>query len=77
MEEFLKITVLPESKKAAVSEKGGRFFVSVRAKKKEGEANKEALALLAEFLGIPRNKLSVIKGNRTPNKIIKVVDGGR
>ncbi|HVC08408.1 MAG TPA: DUF167 domain-containing protein [Elusimicrobiota bacterium] len=70
---LLKLKVHPASKKAAVSRKGpDAYDVWVRAEARDGLANDEALAALARELGVGREKLRLVKGSRTPSKIVQV-----
>ncbi|HVA65586.1 MAG TPA: DUF167 domain-containing protein [Elusimicrobiota bacterium] len=70
---LLKLRVHPGSKKAAVSRKGlDAYEIWVRAEAREGLANAEALAILARDIGVGREKLRLVKGSRTPSKIVQV-----
>ncbi|MEA3272310.1 MAG: DUF167 domain-containing protein [Patescibacteria group bacterium] len=70
---LIKVKVKPNSKKSSIEEKDeDRFVVMVRSKPRDGEANKEVLELLAEFLGVERKKLRIVKGSKERNKIVKL-----
>ncbi|OIO45283.1 hypothetical protein COX24_01940 [bacterium (Candidatus Gribaldobacteria) CG23_combo_of_CG06-09_8_20_14_all_37_87_8] len=82
---LIKVKVLTKSKKQQVIEKekatnleneksSGFAFVlevQVKAKPEQGKANQEVLTLLAKHFNISLDKLKIIKGHKTPNKIIK------
>lgn len=72
---FIKVKVKTSSKKDEVVRSGeDAFLVSVRSKPKLGEANKSIVDLIASFIGVPRSKLKIIKGSRSPSKIILIRD---
>ena len=73
-ERLVKVKVFAEAKKREVRKEGERFFVYVKSKRREGAANNEAIELLADFLGIPPKEIAIIRGARTPNKTIKILD---
>lgn len=50
------------------------LIVSVSAPAENGRANKAALALVAAHLNVPVGKLWLVKGARTPAKIIEIRD---
>ncbi|NOY35766.1 MAG: DUF167 domain-containing protein [bacterium] len=70
---LIKVKVFAEAKKAEARKEGGRFFVYVKSKRREGRANDEAIELLANLLNIPKKRIVIIKGARTPNKIVKII----
>jgi len=70
---LIKVKVFAEAKKAEARKEGGRFFVYVKSKRREGRANGEAIELLADLLNIPQKRIVIVKGARTPNKIIKII----
>ncbi|MHB2026505.1 MAG: DUF167 domain-containing protein [Elusimicrobiota bacterium] len=71
---LLKLKVHPDSRKAAIRRKRpDAYEVWVRAKARDGLANDEALGALARELGVGRKKMRLIKGSRTPSKIVEVL----
>lgn len=50
----------------------GRLKISVKAKAEAGAANARAVVLLAKHLGVPAKTVRIIKGHKTPSKIIAV-----
>lgn len=70
---LIKIKVKTKQKKPGIlSLKKDEFEIKVKAKAERGLANKEALALLADYLKTQPKKLKIIKGQTSPNKIIKI-----
>ncbi|MCG2689679.1 DUF167 domain-containing protein [Candidatus Parcubacteria bacterium] len=76
---LIKIKVLTKSKKQQVIEKENSadfayvLEVQVKAKPEQGKANQEVLSLLASHFKAPLKNLKIIRGHKTPNKIIKVL----
>ncbi len=72
---FLKIKAFPDSKKEEVVEKGAdKFWIYVKAPASRGLANEAVLSLLAKHLSVPLNKIRLIKGARTPSKIVEIIN---
>lgn len=49
-----------------------RFRVSVKAKAKAGAANERALELIAKHFGVTTKKVRIVRGHKTPSKIISI-----
>jgi uncharacterized protein len=49
-----------------------RYKVYVNAPPEDGKANAAVLALLAKALGVPKSRLSVLKGETSREKVIKI-----
>jgi uncharacterized protein YggU (UPF0235/DUF167 family) len=72
--EFIKIRVYAGAKKNAIIKNGeSGFKIFVKAKPQKGLANICALGLLSEKIGENQKKLKIIKGSRSPDKIVKVL----
>ena len=72
---FLKIKAFPDSKKEEVVEKGAdKFWVYVKAPASQGLANEAVFRILAKYLGVATNKLRLVKGARTPSKIVEIIN---
>lgn len=66
---YLKVTVKAESPRDSVTERNGRYIVATREPAQNGRANASATKILAEYLGIPHNKLSLVRGSDKPAKL--------
>lgn len=53
---------------------GGRVTLSVQSPPEKGKANKEALKVLSEALGIPPSRLEVLRGLSSRNKTVLARD---
>ncbi len=71
---FLKIKVYANSKKnAIIQNRPDAFEIFVKAKAQKGLANTQAIKLLADKLGEKPKKLKIIKGSKSPAKIVKIL----
>ena len=56
---------------------GERLKVAVTAPPVEGEANAAVVAVLARALGVPRASVSIVRGDGSRRKTVKVVGATR
>ncbi len=69
----LHVKALPGSRRDEVrGVDGGVLKVAVTAPPEKGKANKALLAVLAEFLGVPRRDVTIISGETSRDKRIEV-----
>jgi len=72
---LIKAKVFPNSKKSTIMQKlDGSFEVKVKSAAKQGEANKEALRLLADFFNIFPSQIKLTRGAKKRNKIFEIPD---
>lgn len=72
---LIKVKVYTNSKKEEVIQKSpDSFQVKVRAKPIEGQANRAVTKALALFLKLPENKICLVRGSTTRNKIFKIYE---
>ena len=70
MEQYLKVKVHAGEKHNKIVEKSADAYeIWVKAPAEQGRANEAVRTVLAEYLNIPENKLSLIKGATSPAKI--------
>lgn len=70
METYLKVKVHADEKKNKIIQKSADSFeIWVKAPAEQGRANEAVRTILAEHIGVPENKLSLIKGATSPAKI--------
>lgn len=50
----------------------GAYKVRVSSAPEKGKANSEALGLLAEYLGVPRGALLIVRGSKSRKKLVQV-----
>jgi uncharacterized protein (TIGR00251 family) len=69
----LRVRLQPRAKRnAIVDERDGVLRVSVAAAPVEGKANVALCKLLAKRAGIARGQVSVIRGERSRDKVVRV-----
>ncbi|MFA6091986.1 MAG: DUF167 domain-containing protein [Elusimicrobiota bacterium] len=72
---LIKLRVHPDARKNEVLRKAADLYeIWVRAPAQEGRANAACLELLGRALGVPAGRLRLIKGGRSPSKIVEVPD---
>jgi uncharacterized protein YggU (UPF0235/DUF167 family) len=70
---LFKLKVKPGCKENKVEKlKDDEFRVFVKVKPEQGLANQKVLELLSEYLHIPKQKISLIKGHTSPSKIVRI-----
>ena len=70
MEQYIKVKVHAGEKRNKLVEKtADTYEIWVKAPAEQGRANEAVRAVLAEYLQLPENKLSLIKGATSPAKI--------
>lgn len=73
--QWLTVKVRPSAgKDVLVSIGPGRFEAWVKAKPVEGRANQAVIDLLARDLHIPRERLKLVKGWKTHQKVVRIVE---
>jgi len=70
----IQVKVKPNSRIEELSREGDSFIIKVKEPPKEGKANQAVIKLLAERFGVPRNKVRILSGFRSRNKVVEVVE---
>jgi len=68
----IAIKVVPNAKQEKIVEEGGKFKVYLTAPAVEGKANKALIQFLAEHFKTKRNKISIIKGEKSREKVVEI-----
>jgi len=72
MSQCVEVTVHSASSKRCVEIKDQKIHLFTTKKPIRGEANRDAIALLADYFRVPRRCITLIKGEKTKNKIFRV-----
>src|SRR3979411_1885452 len=64
------------ARSALIGMHGGALKAKVKAPPVEGRANHELLELLARALDVPRGRLTLVSGEQSRNKRVRVDGGG-
>ena len=69
----IPVKVVPNaSRDRIVGWLGDRLKISVTAPPERGRANRAVIDVLAAALDVPRSRIRVVSGGKTPSKIIEV-----
>jgi len=73
----VQVTVKPGSKvqKVVVSDDG--LVVYLHARAHDGEANVALVDALADYYGVSKSCIEIIRGQKSHQKVVEVFDGGR
>ncbi|MGE4314264.1 MAG: DUF167 domain-containing protein [Pseudobdellovibrionaceae bacterium] len=76
---LIQVRATPKAKqemvKREIRENGEVLYkIYVTAAPEDGKANKAVIALLAKELGIPKSRLTILKGETSRDKIVSVRD---
>ena len=71
----MKITVRakPNAKEARLAkDSAGHFTISVREPARAGQVNRAIVAALAEHFGVSKNRVRIVSGHSSRNKITEI-----
>ena len=69
---LIKVKVIPNAKKNEVIKEGENFRVRLRAPASEGNANSALVELLAQYFGVKKSSIRIIKGAKNRKKIVGI-----
>jgi len=72
LEKTLEIKVVPKAKKQKIVEENGKLKVYLKSPPEDGKANKELIEVLSKYLKVKKNKIEIIKGQFSRNKVVKI-----
>jgi uncharacterized protein (TIGR00251 family) len=71
---LIRVHVTPNAREVGVTKVDeSAFEVRVDETAIHGRANKRLLEIMARHLGVPKSKISIVRGAKTRDKIIEVV----
>jgi hypothetical protein len=71
---ILEIKVMPGAKKNIFKEEAGKVKVYLTAPPVDGKANEALVDFLAEHYGVRNSRIEIIKGLKSRNKVINIMD---
>ena len=72
-EVVLNVRVIPRAKRSEIAGmRGEAWLVRLQAPPVEGAANEELIAILAETLSVPRRDVTIVSGERSREKRVRV-----
>jgi uncharacterized protein (TIGR00251 family) len=67
------LKVIPHaSRSEVIAEVNGDLKIKVQAPPEDGRANKAAIQLLAKHFNVPQNRIKIVAGEKSHQKIIEV-----
>jgi len=70
---LIRVKVWPGSKSQEIIKRSeNNFEIKVKARPIQGQANQEAIEILADYFKIPQSKVFLIKGFKQRNKIFNI-----
>ena len=64
--------VKPGRHKVSVNELADSFVVHITAKAHDGAANEQLIAVLAEYLDVPKSCMRIVRGHRARQKTVVI-----
>ncbi|OYX61627.1 MAG: hypothetical protein B7Y88_15150 [Sphingomonadales bacterium 32-64-17] len=68
----LAVKVTPGARVELLEIAEGKLLVKTRAKPKDGEATEAVLALIADALGVARSRVTLLRGDTSREKLVKI-----
>lgn len=69
----ISVKVIPSAKVEQIQPSlDGSLKVWLRARPKEGEANRALIKLLSDYYDIPKSQISIVSGLTSRNKIVEI-----
>jgi uncharacterized protein (TIGR00251 family) len=73
MAQKIAVTVKPNAKKAEVTKlSDAEYRVAVRPPAQDGKANEAVIDLLADYFGIAKSSVKIIRGHSSRHKLLEV-----
>jgi hypothetical protein len=69
----LHVRVIPNARRNEMSRRDGELILRLNAPAIEGKANKAAIDFLAEYLQVPRSRVTLLSGEKSRHKIFEIV----
>ncbi len=70
----ISVRVKPNSKIKKVERSGETYILYVKEPAKEDRANLAVIHLLSEHFKVPKSRISILKGKKSRQKIVEIVN---
>ena len=70
----IHIKVIPNARKNEIIEEDGKLKIKVNSPAVDGKANKAVLKALADYLNVKPRQLEIIKGEKSREKEVRVIE---
>ncbi len=74
MTKIIRIKVIPKAKTSGVFQESDFLKVKVHSPAEKGKANKEVLALLADYYSVPKSAVILLEGETSSHKVFRIED---
>jgi len=74
-ETFYELIVIPRARKTEFQMENNIIRIKINTAPEKGKANKKILDLLAKELKIPRNNITMVKGEFSRHKVVRIISG--
>lgn len=71
----LRVRVVPGAKVEKIAIENDTPKIWIRTAPEDGKANKAVISLLAKLLGIPANRFTIVQGQTSRDKRIRIISG--
>lgn len=68
----LNVRVVPNAKQNKIVREESRFKVYLTTPPVEGKANKALIRFLAEHFGVKKNKIRIMRGEKSRDKVLEI-----
>jgi uncharacterized protein (TIGR00251 family) len=69
---IINVRVRPNSSRRLIEQKDGYFKVYVNKPAQDGRANQQLIKLLAEYMGVKKYQVRIVKGQNCRDKLIEI-----
>jgi uncharacterized protein len=71
---LIRVRVTPNAKDGRVVKTGeGALEARVDAKAQDGKANRRLVEMLSQYLGVPKSRITIVRGTRARDKVVEVL----
>ncbi|MFH0762957.1 MAG: DUF167 domain-containing protein [Candidatus Omnitrophota bacterium] len=71
---ILNVRVVPRASRGVVKRVGEGLKAYLTKPAQEGLANKQLVGLLSEFLKVKKYQIKIIKGEKSRDKVVEIID---
>lgn len=69
---ILNCKIKIKKSESKIFKKDNFWIIEIKSSPEKGKANKEIIKIIAEYFSIPKDKVIIIKGKKSQNKIIEI-----
>lgn len=73
----IQVTVKPGTKQEKIVSDGENLTVYLHARAHDGEANKSLIKALADYYGVAKGQVIIVRGQKSHHKVVEILTGGR